>query len=56
MSTGFSAVSGNLLSACFPEEGQGKVLVTLRCDLAPKAEVFGLSQFLVEYCNEVSGN
>ena len=56
MSTDFSAVSGTLLSACFPGEGQGKVLVTLRCDLAPKAEVFGLSQFLVEYCNEVSGN
>lgn len=38
-----AAVSGALLSACFPAEVWGKVLVTLRCDLTAKAEIFGLS-------------
>lgn len=38
-----AAVSGALLSACFPEEVWGKVLVTLRCDLTAKAEIFGLA-------------
>ena len=56
MSTDFSAVSGTLLSACFPRKGRDKVLVTLRCDLVPKAAVFVLPQFPVEYCNEVPGN
>lgn len=35
--------------------GLDKVLMTLRCDLALKAGIFGLSQFLLEYCNEVPG-
>jgi len=53
VSTDFSAVSGTQLRVCCRGEGWGKVLVTLRCHLALKAGVSGLSQFLLEYCSEV---